>query len=184
MKGSQKTWWCQKEMLFQSNWQLFEFESLKETASFSDFLCSEFPFLLCFIFREGKKKKTQQCLSGFRHIWEFTADCKVPFAQRRSWNEIAGDPGAQGTALISAPPPALHHPTTTWGCSAMENLHLDFLVLFGTSGHQEPVPVPCYSIKKCSLLSSPDRAAQSGQMKQRRSYFCVNKSPVQSGGSH
>lgn len=144
-----------KRMLFQSQWQQFKFGSLKEAESFSGFLCSEFSFLLCFSFKEGKKKKnktTQQCLSGFRPFWEFTANCKVPFAQRCLWNNIAGEPRAQGMAHLSAPSSCSAPPgdtlTAPWRCSAMENLHIDFLVLFGrTSQHQQLFPAPCYSIK-------------------------------------
>lgn len=141
-----------KKMLFQSQWQLFKFESLKETGSFSGFLCSEFSSLLCFRFKEGKKKP-QPCLSGFRHIWEFTASPRCPLPEDVYGTIFLRSQEHRAWPFSLPPPPALQHQvtTTTWRCSAVENPHSDFLVLVGSSRHRQPFSGSCCSIKRCSL---------------------------------
>lgn len=141
-----------KKMLFQSQWQLFKFESLKETGSFSGFLCSEFSSLLCFRFKEGKKKP-QPCLSGFRHIWEFTASSRCPLPEDVYGTIFLRSQEHRAWPFSLPPPPALQHQvtTTTWRCSAVENPHSDFLVLVGASRHRQPFSGSCCSIKRCSL---------------------------------
>lgn len=181
-----------KKMLFQSQWQLFKFESLKETGSFSGFLCSEFSSLLCFRFKEGKKKP-QPCLSGFRHIWEFTASSRCPLPEDVYGTIFLRSQEHRAWPFSLPPPPALQHQvtTTTWRCSAVENPHSDFLVLVGSSRHRQPFSGSCCSIKKMQLkLSPPDRAskpearaAQSARITQKRSYFCGN-TLFNSRGSH
>lgn len=146
-------------MLFQSQWQMFKFESLKETGSFSGFFLLWVFFSLMFQFQRRKKKPNSVCLaSGTSGNSQPTARCPLP--EDVYGIKLLGSQEHRAWPFSLPPPPALHHQVTPepapGGVQPRKSFALISLSCLEPHGIYSPVQYPATALKMqlyCLLLT-------------------------------